>query len=104
MSEEEIVYPTLPRKIHILGHEITVDPVTRVLATDCIGEVHYDLCLIQISDAMTPTLAHSTLLHEVIHFIEKELSLTMAEDQISPLSAVLYQVLVTQPEILGLRK
>ncbi|MCK5601167.1 hypothetical protein KAR91_04835 [Candidatus Pacearchaeota archaeon] len=80
----------MKRKIRILGYEHTVELKPRLGSA---GRSSLDYQSIELDPEMCEEQLDSTLIHEVIHQINKHLSLALNEGQISGLEAGMYSFL-----------
>jgi hypothetical protein len=88
-------------KLYILGHSITVTSVKQLLlGSENMGECESFKGTIRVRDDLEPSVYHSTVLHEVIHMIDKYLDLDLNEHQISCLGEALFATLRDNPEFL----
>lgn len=85
----------LPKKLRILGRDVSVSLVAKgpMLASSEYGEADLDSGEIRIGDWLCESHARSTLLHEIVHFIDDDLELGMTEEQVGGLAQGLFQVL-----------
>ena len=86
----------LPQALDLLGKRWTI---TQKKDTNNFGTCHHVRCVINISPTQSPENARDTLLHEVIHALEKEGLLKMNERQVTVLSSLLISALRQNPKL-----
>lgn len=88
-------------KIKILGVdiEVRVCPQGEVGDGDWQGRANYQESLIKISGLLDKESQRKTFLHEILHFLNHEMSIKIEENNINRLETGLYAVMQDNPHI-----
>lgn len=101
MKKKEKIVPL--NKINIGGHkilvELVVDPFAGTERT--VGDFTFENLTIRVANDIRWDLMASTVLHEVIHVIDRLNALGLKEDQVGPLAQGLYQTLRDNPTLVA---
>jgi hypothetical protein len=85
----------------ILTHAVSVQAVdSDVLGAGSIGRCDMPRAKISLLRGMSPAVARTTFLHEVLHFVSDTLDLDMTEAQISGAAAGVQSLLAANPGVL----
>ena len=89
------------RYIKCLSHVITVEYVQHVSWDGSpLGQCNFQQCHILINTSAPSTVQDSSLLHELLHFIEGTNGLELEEKQICALEVGLYDLIVNNKELI----
>lgn len=88
-----------PKFMRLLGKQWAITwSEDKDFADDRFGHTDHDQLEIRIADAKPPAQWADTMVHEVIHAIEKDLDLKMRERQVKLLGTTLLGWMVDNPE------
>lgn len=88
-----------PKTVRVVGKTYTVNFVEKIDEKDSCGEQERDAQQIKIKINQHHESARETLLHEVIHAVEEQLSLGLKEKQVHCLAIGMFQVLNENPDL-----
>ena len=91
----------IPKGVWVLGKYWTVEAKVGFYRNEeCFGDTIHPQLRIRVDSEMSLQQTRDTLLHEIIHAIEKELGLTMSEKTVKQLSTTLLAVLRGNPSLM----
>ena len=80
------------QSIMILGKPYSISTVATIDDDGNSGEIDVRACTIKLIDGLADHMRQESLLHEVIHGVDEELSIGLTEEQVRRLSVGLYAV------------
>lgn len=90
----------MPTSIRVLGYTFTVRPEdSEDFAEHFNGEIVHSKQEIRVVASLGPDIARETLLHEVIHGIERATATDLSEEQVRAFSRGLYAVMRDNPKL-----
>lgn len=91
--------PTPPDTIVVLGHDISVRVVDRLVLPDQAARYDSHTSTIELDATMAPGERYDTLLHEVLHAIDHTLQLGMTHKTVWRLGASITDTMRRNPDL-----